>query len=282
MTALPTTDIFGAELTEGEWLTLWVTALLAVLQEMPGGAAATQLTIAGGAIVPTRSAHSVETEGGAPSDDLQSIGLANHTDGRWLSIKPANDTHAIVVKHALGGDGQIVLASGADVTLSGVGAELILRRRGTDWVEMAHNPGTVARWRSFLGLGALALAATINNANWSGADLDVVNGGTGASTPSAARSNLGLVIGTNVAAHNALVAAIGALTMAADKIIYGTGAGTVGLATLTAAARDLLDDNDAGAMLTTLGVKSMATRDVTISTGAPSGGADGDVHLRHA
>lgn len=50
--------------------------------------------------------------------------------------------------------------------------------------------------------------------------------------------------------------AIAALTSAADKFPYATGAGTWALGTVTSAARGLLDDNDVATMRTTLDVYS--------------------------
>ena len=47
------------------------------------------------------------------------------------------------------------------------------------------------------------VATTVDNSNWSGTDLSVLNGGTGASSTSAARDNLGLEIGVDIETFNA-------------------------------------------------------------------------------
>ena len=104
----------------------------------------------------------------------------------------------------------------------------------------------------------------------------IVAGGTGATTKSGAQQALDLEPGVDIQAYNATLAALAALTLAADKLIYATGANTLAAADLTSFARTLLAGVDAAAMRTTLGLGDMSTKDdVAISdidtTGTPSG-----------
>lgn len=105
----------------------------------------------------------------------------------------------------------------------------------------------------------------------------IVAGGTGATTKSGAQQALDLEPGVDIQAYNATLAALAALTLAADKLIYATGANTLAAADLTSFARTLLAGVDAAAMRTTLGLGDMSTKDdVAISDIDATGTADGD------
>lgn len=70
----------------------------------------------------------------------------------------------------------------------------------------------------------------------------------------AARTTLGLAIGSDVQAYSTALAALGALSPAADRLPYFTGAGAAAIVPFSAFARTLIDDADAVAMRATLGV----------------------------
>ena len=118
--------------------------------------------------------------------------------------------------------------------------------------------------RTSLGLGSIATQAA-NNVTISGGavtgitDITVADGGTGASSASAARTNLGVAIGSDVQAYDAGLASIAGLTTAANKIIYTTGSDTYAVTDFTAFGRSLVDDADAAAGRTTLGLGTAAT-----------------------
>ena len=96
-------------------------------------------------------------------------------------------------------------------------------------------------------------------------DRPIAAGGTGASTALAARANLGLEIGVNVQAYDAGLQSIAGLTTLADRSIYTTASDTYAVYTLTAAGRAILDDADAAAQRTTLGLGTAAVKNTGTS-----------------
>nr|BAR24899.1 phage-related tail fiber protein [uncultured Mediterranean phage uvMED]BAR24956.1 phage-related tail fiber protein [uncultured Mediterranean phage uvMED]BAR39205.1 phage-related tail fiber protein [uncultured Mediterranean phage uvMED]BAR39259.1 phage-related tail fiber protein [uncultured Mediterranean phage uvMED] len=103
-------------------------------------------------------------------------------------------------------------------------------------------------------------SATITGGTITGiTDLTVADGGTGSSTAAGARVNLGVELGVDVQSFDAGLQSISSLTTAANQSIYLTGSDTYAAYSLTAAGRALLDDADAAAQRTTLGLGALAT-----------------------
>lgn len=89
--------------------------------------ASTELTISTGAITQTQSWHTIDTEGAAATDDLDTITIA--TDINVLFIRLANNARVVTLKH---GTGNLSLPSSTDVTMIS-NTVYILIYDGSNW-----------------------------------------------------------------------------------------------------------------------------------------------------
>jgi hypothetical protein len=135
---------------------------------------------------------------------------------------------------------------------------------------------TVVRFDGTTGKIIQTSGVTINDSNeittgvWKGTEVGVAYGGTGASTLTGIIKGNGTsaftaatagtdylapaAIGTTVQAYDAELAALAGVTSAADKVPYFTGSGTAAVTDFTSFGRSLVDDANATAAQSTLGL----------------------------
>ncbi len=112
---------------------------------------------------------------------LTALSAAMTSAGTGILRKTGVDTYEVVANTTY----QTASARLTDIAALAVTDSNFIVGTGTTWV--AENPATA---RTSLGLGSLATLSSISNTNWSGTDLSVANGGTGASDAAGARSAL--------------------------------------------------------------------------------------------
>jgi len=77
------------------------------------------------------------------------------------------------------------------------------------------------------GSSSIVTTGTIGTGTWAATDIAVAHGGTGSSTASGARTNLGVAIGSNVQAYDADLTAIAGLSNSDGNFIVGSASGWV-------------------------------------------------------
>ena len=162
-------------------------------------------------------------------------------------------------------------ASGGGITLKGTSDKTFNWIDSTDsWTSSEHiELATGKNFRidgvsvvSKTGLGSTVVASsltsvgTITSGVWSATDIAVAHGGTGASTASAARTNLGLVIGTHIEPHSDKLTELATMSQGtAQKLadLTGTEVAILDGATVTTAELNKLD----GATVTTAEINNI-------------------------
>ncbi|MFO1038162.1 MAG: hypothetical protein U1E45_15095 [Geminicoccaceae bacterium] len=155
-------------------------ALLEAVRALPGASRTASHTIAGGTITPTAGTFRVDTEGGVDSDDLDRLTPTNMPDGAVVELSVVDGNRAVRLRHAQGGNGQILLATGSTLLVSSRTQWVRLVLDGTNWRELGRTYGNQLQdFRDHLGLGDLATMNFANLLPVSSDDFEVTSGGEG-------------------------------------------------------------------------------------------------------
>ena len=139
---LPASDAFAFPATPGDFTNQdfadLMEDLLVAMHEFPGAQEQIEITLnVSGSIFVDQVSYSVDTYADAAADDLIHIfvGAVGPTT-RLLILRAENTSRVVTVKHAAGGEGQIILDGAADYVLDTASKTLILERVGSQWLEV--------------------------------------------------------------------------------------------------------------------------------------------------
>lgn len=135
--------------------------------------AATELTIASGAVAITQGVHTVDTEADASSDALTTI--TGGTAGQVLQIRPASAARTVILTHGIGSN-LIACPGGVDLSLAEATDAATLVYNGTQWVVLSVSTLAAA---PYLGAADTQVLATVT-----------ATGGTGGATAGTATVTL--------------------------------------------------------------------------------------------